>query len=143
MSAECGRCGADIVYPVGTWPIGECPVCKPEAEVVRLQARITELEREKDAWRDWIDKPHKDERWQTVLSCLPDEYQHIGNLAAERDRLREALTAADIELVKAQKSGYPIHSYVRECIAWARRALAVEPGQGKDSAKTDEVEPNG
>ena len=27
MSAECHRCGLDIVYPVGTWPIGECPSC--------------------------------------------------------------------------------------------------------------------
>lgn len=27
MSAECGKCGMEIVYPPGTWPIGECPVC--------------------------------------------------------------------------------------------------------------------
>lgn len=30
MSAECGKCGkcgTDIVYPEGTWPVGECPVC--------------------------------------------------------------------------------------------------------------------
>jgi hypothetical protein len=27
MSAECTKCGADIVYPLGTWPLGECPVC--------------------------------------------------------------------------------------------------------------------
>ena len=29
MSAHCASCGADIVYPTGTWPLGECPVCTP------------------------------------------------------------------------------------------------------------------
>lgn len=27
MSAECSKCGRDIEYPAGTWPLGECPVC--------------------------------------------------------------------------------------------------------------------
>lgn len=28
MSAECHRCGTDLVYR--DWPVGECPVCEPE-----------------------------------------------------------------------------------------------------------------
>jgi len=34
MSAECSTCGADIVYPEGTWPVGTCARCdaKQEAE---------------------------------------------------------------------------------------------------------------
>jgi hypothetical protein len=33
MSAECSKCGTDIVYPAGTWPLGVCPVCPPEGAV--------------------------------------------------------------------------------------------------------------
>jgi hypothetical protein len=27
MSAHCGTCGTDLVYPEGTWPLGTCQVC--------------------------------------------------------------------------------------------------------------------
>ena len=33
MGAECHTCGSDIVYPVGTWPVGECPTCTRDARV--------------------------------------------------------------------------------------------------------------
>lgn len=37
MSAECHDCGADLVYPSGSWPQGECPQCRLRLaeEVVR------------------------------------------------------------------------------------------------------------
>lgn len=33
MSAECSKCGLDIVYPEGTWPVGECPACDRVVEI--------------------------------------------------------------------------------------------------------------
>lgn len=39
MSAECGKCGTDIVYPPGTWPVGECPVCAAKKDLYGLLAR--------------------------------------------------------------------------------------------------------
>ena len=47
MSAECGKCGSDIVYPVGTWPVGECPSCSRDEKIVRLEAH---LERAESSW---------------------------------------------------------------------------------------------
>ena len=41
MSAECSRCGSDIVYPVGTWPVGECERCVFED---KLEALLVECE---------------------------------------------------------------------------------------------------
>jgi hypothetical protein len=32
MSAHCSTCGADIVYPPGTWPLGTCARCDARAE---------------------------------------------------------------------------------------------------------------
>lgn len=43
MSAECGKCGFDIVYPPGTWPVGECLNCKRADEIERLRAALTKI----------------------------------------------------------------------------------------------------
>jgi hypothetical protein len=32
MSAECSQCGADLTYPEGTWPVGECEPCYLRAD---------------------------------------------------------------------------------------------------------------
>lgn len=47
MSAECYGCGADLVYPEGSWPIGECPVCVRE-NVLSDFRRIAEDRRYSD-----------------------------------------------------------------------------------------------
>jgi hypothetical protein len=49
-------------------------------------------EREREAWRDWIDKPHKDDRWRAILPLLPPEYQGIDNPV---ERLIERAEAAE------------------------------------------------
>lgn len=46
MSAECSKCGSDIVYPEGTWPIGECQVCYLRAAVERYAAALREFNAE-------------------------------------------------------------------------------------------------
>lgn len=37
MSAECSTCGFDLVYPVGTWPIGECQACEDRAALQKAE----------------------------------------------------------------------------------------------------------
>ena len=37
MSAECSKCGSDIVYPEGSWPVGRCEVCDLRAQVETLR----------------------------------------------------------------------------------------------------------
>jgi hypothetical protein len=44
MSAHCSTCGTDIVYPEGSWPLGECPVCTRDERIVRLE-RVVEAAR--------------------------------------------------------------------------------------------------
>jgi uncharacterized Zn finger protein (UPF0148 family) len=46
MSAECHRCGQDLVYPEGSWPVGECPVCEMRVtdEMVERAARAANLD---------------------------------------------------------------------------------------------------
>ena len=43
MSAECGKCGFDIVYPPGTWPVGECLNCKQNDQIDALRQALTEI----------------------------------------------------------------------------------------------------
>lgn len=44
MSAECHKCGSDLVYPEGMWPLGECPVCLPTEERDALRILLAEAE---------------------------------------------------------------------------------------------------
>jgi hypothetical protein len=44
MSAHCDTCGNDLVYPPGSWPLGECPCCKRDEEISRLRRYISVLE---------------------------------------------------------------------------------------------------
>jgi len=37
MSAECSRCGFDIVYPAGTWPVGLCQNCTQADRIDELE----------------------------------------------------------------------------------------------------------
>lgn len=57
----------------------------------RVAARLDAVQAELEAWHDWIDKPHREERWEHLLSLLPEEYQHIENLGGELARLRDGL----------------------------------------------------
>lgn len=45
MSAECHECGLDIVYPEGTWPVGECPVCAPRERLLAFIESCRDLGR--------------------------------------------------------------------------------------------------
>lgn len=40
MSAHCDIHGCDLVYPAGTWPLGECHACVLEAEKERLREAL-------------------------------------------------------------------------------------------------------
>lgn len=40
MSAECSKCGMDIVYPDGLWPVGECPRCSRDELIAILEREI-------------------------------------------------------------------------------------------------------
>jgi len=102
----------------------------------RLARRVAELEQESAAWRDWIDKPHKDDRWQAVLAVLPEEYQEIVNvgeeLAATRERVAEleaALRQADYlaDLAEDVRNDEPLRAAVRE-YRKDRAALAGDGG---------------
>lgn len=44
MSAECYIHGCDLVYPEGSWPVGECPECRAQKELDEANARIAVLE---------------------------------------------------------------------------------------------------
>lgn len=48
MSAECSKCGLDLVYPDGSWPVGECPACDHRTEVTEAM-----VERAAKALNDW------------------------------------------------------------------------------------------
>lgn len=50
MSAECWKCGADIVYPEGTWPVGRCQVCDLRAQMETLREALRELVEAITAW---------------------------------------------------------------------------------------------
>lgn len=43
MSAECGKCGSDIVYPAGTWPVGECPSCTRDERIAALEGALRSI----------------------------------------------------------------------------------------------------
>ena len=58
MSAECGKCGFDIVYPPGTWPVGECLNCKQNAEIDRLREALSDLD---EALSDDFGDPYTDD----------------------------------------------------------------------------------
>lgn len=40
MSAECNRCGCDLTYPAGSWPVGRCEPCDLRASVQTLTSAI-------------------------------------------------------------------------------------------------------
>lgn len=79
MSAECSKCGMDIVYPEGTWPVGECPVC---------DMRVTDemIERGARAYYE-ADKEIHEPGWYEALSMARAEYR-----AAARFVLTAALS---------------------------------------------------
>lgn len=43
MSAHCSKHGCDLVYPPGTWPLGECRECVLDAEVEQLRDAIRDI----------------------------------------------------------------------------------------------------
>lgn len=43
MSAHCNKCGADITYPAGTWPIGRCEPCDLRDELKEVDHAIRDV----------------------------------------------------------------------------------------------------
>jgi hypothetical protein len=80
VSAECSKCGSDIVYPPGTWPVGNCPRCSEEKCVAVLEA-------ERDAERQM--------RHDCVRDCERAKDEHTAAYEADLDGLRVALTQAE------------------------------------------------
>lgn len=58
MSAHCDRCGTDITYPAGTWPLGECYPCRLERE---RDAAVAERDKLAEGVKGWqrIAQAHK------------------------------------------------------------------------------------
>jgi len=88
VSAHCEKCGCDLVYPPGTWPLGECPVCAKAAEIDCLlvdNARLhTEVERvwaERDEWRALAEMAADPERWDEFLNTYPKRANATKTLA--------------------------------------------------------------
>jgi len=76
VSAHCNTCGADIVYPGETWPIGECPVCTVKEKLEAARARVAELEaagrRVAYAWenlRGWMPSGRGVPDWTTEMNA--------------------------------------------------------------------------
>jgi hypothetical protein len=82
VSAVCNQCGTDIVYPEGTWPLGECPVCGPSR------------------WRRFTDD-------ELVVFRIWNE--QLADMAVIPDRLREAderlATQLTAEIKQRRQSG--------------------------------------
>ena len=87
MSAECGRCGSDIVYPEGTWPLGECPSCTRDERIDALVAQVDTLTRERDAHKkghyDALKKWERQvERAEAAEAALADTRRALEQIAA-------------------------------------------------------------
>lgn len=73
MSAECGTCGFDIVYPPGTWPVGECLNCKQADRIKELEEQLEAEQRERradaESWAlelaAWLDATQRILMWAT------------------------------------------------------------------------------
>jgi hypothetical protein len=52
VSAECNIHGCDLVYPPGSWPLGECQVCTVEAALEACRAEKERLREGLEAIRD-------------------------------------------------------------------------------------------
>jgi len=70
MSAECSQCGSDIVYPEGTWPIGQCPVCSRDERIELLEA-VVEAVKEYDLKRR-TDVMKADIAWRALLAVIAE-----------------------------------------------------------------------
>lgn len=84
MSAECHTCGSDLVYPEGTWPLGECPVCTRVKEADELRARVEQLEEE-------LAKKEESVEWLRAVMKAEEEMadQRFTDLVAARTTLEE------------------------------------------------------
>ncbi len=56
MSAECEKCGLDLVYPEGTWPIGECPGCSRDERIAALESELAEARGEIEKLQKALDR---------------------------------------------------------------------------------------
>lgn len=43
MSAECSKCGFDLVYPAGSWPLGACLNCSQADRIAQLEEALQEI----------------------------------------------------------------------------------------------------
>lgn len=103
MSAECHECGNDLVYPEGTWPLGECPVCT-------LRARLAELERERDGLRGTT---------KDLRHALDEWYESTQEQLARAEAAEAALAEAE---QRAHTTGQALGTTGRK-LALAERAL--------------------
>ena len=68
MSAHCSTCGADIVYPEGTWPIGTCARCDAKQEAENWKRLALDMgEALRDYERKWPVLPPE---WRALLARL-------------------------------------------------------------------------
>src|SRR5262245_19946999 len=63
VSVHCDKCGADITYPEGTWPLGRCEPCDLRAELAAVREERDEWERtaraESDGLMMWREKTYR------------------------------------------------------------------------------------
>lgn len=125
MSAECGKCGFDIVYPPGTWPLGECLNCEQADRIAdleeQLEASRRELEEMPALWQSVKNSERRavaaEERVAELESELAQWTQSIAT---------EALKARVAELETALRGYW----HAESLSVWedeARRALAGGP----------------
>lgn len=78
MSAECEKCGFDIVYPDGTWPIGVCLNCSQADEIEALKRAVRRMLRALDgvdgAKYDRL-TPQEAGRWAWAWANAHDKYR--------------------------------------------------------------------
>lgn len=97
MSAECHKCGADIVYPEGTWPIGECPECGLRERVAELEAQVAEQQNIIEWWANSFAQQVERKREALVALGVRDAVNYTGevrNFIA--DSLYERLAASPV-----------------------------------------------